>query len=142
MAKSNICNLQLVAELERIRIALEVNAGQVVSICRWAEAARVDRKVLQQHLQFGWRCRDELLRSTRSLVLYIAKNYRGLGVAFEDLVQVGQCLLLLSLCLGHCHSFLFLCLKFKFSTHYKINLWLKMNLAWPKHRFFKLVLIS
>nr|XP_027085422.1 RNA polymerase sigma factor sigC-like isoform X2 [Coffea arabica] len=82
--------VKLVSELERIRTIVEENTGQVVGMSNWAEAAQVNIQVLQQHLQFGWYCRDELLRSTRSLVLYIARNYRGLGVAFEDLVQAGN----------------------------------------------------
>lgn len=82
--------LQLVENLERIRTVMEEETGRVVSLSSWAEAAGVDEKVLQQHLYFGWYCRDELLKSARSLVLYLARNYRGLGVALEDLIQVGQ----------------------------------------------------
>ncbi|KAJ9701907.1 hypothetical protein PVL29_003915 [Vitis rotundifolia] len=80
----------LVANLERIRATLEEESGHVASLSNWAEAAGVDKKVLQQQLQFGWYCRDELLRSTHSLVLYIARNYRGMGVAFEDILQAGN----------------------------------------------------
>lgn len=69
-------------------MVLEKEAGEVASLSRWAKAAGVEKKVLQEKLHFGWYCRDELLRSTRSLVLYIARNYRGLGVDFEDLLQV------------------------------------------------------
>ncbi|CAN4127971.1 unnamed protein product [Withania somnifera] len=82
--------VQLVAELERIRSVLEEEAGRVATFSSWAEAAGLEQKELQQHLHFGWYCRDELLKSTRSLVLYLARNYRGLGVAFEDLVQAGN----------------------------------------------------
>lgn len=78
----------MVAELEKLRIILEEEAGQVPSLSSWAEAAGVEKKELQRHLHYGWHCRDELLRSTRSLVLFIARNYWGLGVAFEDLIQV------------------------------------------------------
>lgn len=87
----------MVAELERIRTKTEEEAGQVVSTSCWAQAAGIDEKILLQQIHFGWYCRDELLRSTHSLVLYIAKNYRGLGVPFEDLVQV--CLIALLLLL-------------------------------------------
>ncbi|KAA8525195.1 hypothetical protein F0562_006941 [Nyssa sinensis] len=82
--------VKLVASLERIRTILEEETGQIAILSSWAEAAGVDKKVLQQHLQFGWCCRDELLRSTRSLVFYLARNYRGLGVAHEDLIQAGN----------------------------------------------------
>lgn len=69
---------------------LEEETGQAASLGCWAEAAGVDKKTLQQNLHFGWYCRDELLRSTRSLIMYLARNYRSVGVAFDDLIQVGQ----------------------------------------------------
>ncbi|KAM7513116.1 hypothetical protein LguiB_011991 [Lonicera macranthoides] len=81
--------VKLVSDLERIRMVLEKEAGEVSSLSRWAKAAGVEKKVLQEKLHFGSYCRDELLRSTRSLVLYIARYYRGLGVDFEDLLQAG-----------------------------------------------------
>ncbi|KAL8522156.1 hypothetical protein ACS0TY_012339 [Phlomoides rotata] len=82
--------VKLVAELEKLRTILEEDTGQVPSLISWAEAARIEKKELQRRLYYGWHCRDELLRSTRSLVLFIARNYRGLGVAFEDLIQAGN----------------------------------------------------
>ena len=78
----------MVAELERIRRTLEEETGRVASLSCWAEAAGLDEKVLQHHLHYGWWCRDELIRSTHSLVLYLARNYRGQGIALEDLIQV------------------------------------------------------
>lgn len=78
----------MLAELERIRTILEEERGQVPSLRCWAEAAGVDENVLRQNLHFGWFCRDELLRSTRSLVIFLTRNYRGLGIAHEDLIQV------------------------------------------------------
>ncbi|KAI3468161.1 hypothetical protein Pfo_024824 [Paulownia fortunei] len=82
--------VKLVAELEKLRMILEEETGQIASLSSWAEAAGVKKKELQQHLHYGWHCRDELLRSTHSLVLFIARNYWGLGVAFEDLIQAGN----------------------------------------------------
>ncbi|KAF9613921.1 hypothetical protein IFM89_013168 [Coptis chinensis] len=79
-----------VADLEKIRTKLEIESGQVASFHSWAEAAGVDMKVLQQRLHYGWFCRDKLLRSTHSLVVYLARNYRGLGVSLEDLYQAGN----------------------------------------------------
>nr|AKC88689.1 sigma factor [Hypseocharis bilobata] len=79
-----------IAELERIRTTLEDGTGQVASISCWAEAAGLDPKVLRQRLHFGWYCQDELLRSTRSLIIYLTRYYRGVGVAFEDLLQAGK----------------------------------------------------
>ncbi|KAK2982930.1 hypothetical protein RJ640_006344 [Escallonia rubra] len=82
--------VKLVANLERIKVTLERETGQVASLSSWAEAAGISKMVLQENLYFGWHCRDELLRSARSLVIYLARNYRGLGVAFEDIIQAGN----------------------------------------------------
>ncbi|KAL5558613.1 hypothetical protein UlMin_034824 [Ulmus minor] len=82
--------VKAVAKLERIRTVLEKETGRVTSLSSWAEAAGVDEKVLLQQLHFGWYCRDELLRSTKSLVLFFVRNYRGLGIASEDLLQAGN----------------------------------------------------
>ncbi|KAE8658080.1 RNA polymerase sigma factor sigC [Hibiscus syriacus] len=69
---------------------MEEETGKVVSMSCWAEAAKHMEKVLKQHLHYGWCCRDELLRSTISLVLYFARNYRDLGIALEYLIQAGS----------------------------------------------------
>lgn len=81
--------VKVLAELEKIRTAIEEDTKQVVSLSSWAEASGVDEKVLQQQLYHGYYCRDQLIRSTRSLVLYFARKYRGMGIALEDLLQVG-----------------------------------------------------
>ncbi|XP_028802154.1 RNA polymerase sigma factor sigC [Neltuma alba] len=75
--------------LERIRAAMEEDTKEAVSLRNWAEAAGVDEKKLRQQLHYGLYCRDELIRSTRSLVLYLAKKYKGMGIASEDLLQAG-----------------------------------------------------
>lgn len=72
-----------------MKTALEEDTKQVVSLSSWAEASGVEEKMLQQQLYHGYYCRDELIRSTRSLVVYFAKKYRGMGIALEDLLQVG-----------------------------------------------------
>ncbi|KAI3967670.1 hypothetical protein MKX01_039580 [Papaver californicum] len=78
-----------VANLERIRTMLEEETGRMASFKNWAEAARIDEKMLKERLHFGWYCRDKLLKSTRSLVLFLARNYRGVGISLEDLLQAG-----------------------------------------------------
>nr|AKC88701.1 sigma factor [Pelargonium transvaalense] len=82
--------VKVMADLERIRTTLEEATGRVARLSCWAEAAELEQKVLQQRLQFGWQCRNELVRSSRSLVIYLARYYRGPGVAFEDLLQAGN----------------------------------------------------
>ncbi|KAF4356029.1 hypothetical protein F8388_026032 [Cannabis sativa] len=82
--------VKMISKLEQIRIALEIETGGVVSLSCWAEAAGVDEKMLKQQLHFGWHCQDEVIRSTKSLVLYLARKYRGLGIALDDLLQAGK----------------------------------------------------
>ncbi|XP_077211459.1 RNApolymerase sigma-subunit C [Tasmannia lanceolata] len=79
-----------VAKLERIRTSLEEKIGRAASFGRWADAAGINEKDLKQRLHFGWYCRDRLLKSTHSLVLYLARNYRGRGIGLEDLLQAGN----------------------------------------------------
>ncbi|MED6217954.1 hypothetical protein PIB30_022413 [Stylosanthes scabra] len=81
--------VKVLAELEKIREGIEEGTNQVASLRSWAEAAGVDERVLQKQLHYCQRCRDELIRSTRSLVFYLARKYRGMGIALEDLLQAG-----------------------------------------------------
>ncbi|MED6188564.1 hypothetical protein PIB30_087147 [Stylosanthes scabra] len=81
--------VKVLAELERTRKAIEKDTNQVASLRSWAEASGVDEKVLLQQLHYGRYCQDELIRSTHSLVLYLSRKYRGLGIALEDLLQAG-----------------------------------------------------
>ncbi|KAK7320814.1 hypothetical protein VNO77_30642 [Canavalia gladiata] len=81
--------IKVLAELEKIRTAIEEDTKRAASLSSWAEASGVDEKVLQQILHHGHYCRDELIRSTRSLVLYLARKYRGMGIALDDLLQAG-----------------------------------------------------
>ncbi|KAM1364944.1 hypothetical protein ACFX13_044029 [Malus domestica] len=69
--------VKVIAKLERVKATLEKETGTVATLSCWAEAAGVHKK-------------DELIRSTRSLVLYLARSYRGLGVAMDDLLQAGN----------------------------------------------------
>ncbi|XP_065850604.1 RNA polymerase sigma factor sigC [Euphorbia lathyris] len=82
--------VKVLSDLENIRTTLEEGSGRAVTMSCWAEAAELDVKVLQQQLRYGWYCRDELIRSTRSLVIFLARNYRGMGIALEDLIQAGN----------------------------------------------------
>lgn len=82
--------IKVVAKLEKVKATMEKETGRAVTLSAWAEAAGIEEKVLQQYLHFGWYCKDELLKSGRSLVVYLARNYRGLGVAYEDLIQAGN----------------------------------------------------
>lgn len=89
--EAELCSsVKLVAELEKVRLILEEETGEAATLSSWAEATGVKKKELLHHLHYGWHCMDELVRSTRSQVLFIARNYRGLGVSFDDLIQAGK----------------------------------------------------
>uniref|UniRef100_A0A7N0RJC9 Sigma factor n=1 Tax=Kalanchoe fedtschenkoi TaxID=63787 RepID=A0A7N0RJC9_KALFE len=82
--------VKVVANLESIKASLDKDLGRAATLGSWAKAAGIDEKQLQQQLRFGWYCRDELLRSTRPLIVYIARTYRVVGVTFDDLIQAGN----------------------------------------------------
>nr|AKC88688.1 sigma factor [Geranium phaeum] len=82
--------IKVIAELERIRTNLEKKTGKIARLSRWAEAAGLDQKVLQQQLQFGRQSRDGILRSTQPLIVYLSRYYRRPAVQFEDLLQAGK----------------------------------------------------
>ena len=52
----------MLAELEKIRTAIEEDTKPVASLSTWAEASGVDEKVLQQLLHRGYYCQDELIQ--------------------------------------------------------------------------------
>ena len=56
----------MLAELEKIRTAIEEDTKPVASLSTWAEASGVDEKVLQKLLHRGYYCRDELIQSSHS----------------------------------------------------------------------------
>ncbi|KAL5133423.1 RNA polymerase sigma factor sigC [Glycine soja] len=67
----------VLAELEKIRTAIEEDTKPVASLSTWVETSGVDEKVLQQLLHCGYYCWDELIQSSRSLVVYLARKYRA-----------------------------------------------------------------
>uniref|UniRef100_A0A1D1XNI7 RNA polymerase sigma factor rpoD n=1 Tax=Anthurium amnicola TaxID=1678845 RepID=A0A1D1XNI7_9ARAE len=79
-----------VAKLEKARMELEKRTGKKASLLSWAQLAETDAKTLQHRLHYGWYCKDRLLKSTRPLVIYLARSYRGMGIAFDDLIQAGN----------------------------------------------------
>ncbi|KAG1346661.1 putative RNA polymerase sigma factor sigC [Cocos nucifera] len=73
-----------VANLERTRIKLEEEIGQPATYARWAEAAGIDRKTLHQRLQFGWYCRDELIKSSEVHLYPFVNDEVGLSFLNSD----------------------------------------------------------
>ncbi|KAI4376284.1 hypothetical protein MLD38_014065 [Melastoma candidum] len=82
--------VKFIADLEGIRLILEKESGMEISMSSWAKAAGMEEKTLRSCLRYGWYCRDEILRSSRSLIVFLARNYWSFGVAVEDLIQAGK----------------------------------------------------
>lgn len=49
----------------------------------------VDQKTLRKRLNYGILCKDKMIKSNVRLVISIAKNYQGVGMNLQDLVQEG-----------------------------------------------------
>lgn len=54
----------------------------------WAESAGLNCQALQTQLRCGNRSREKLVQANLRLVHHVAKNYQGLGLSLEDLLQV------------------------------------------------------
>ncbi|XP_022845401.1 RNA polymerase sigma factor sigB-like [Olea europaea var. sylvestris] len=62
--------------------------GQL-TFAQWAAAVGVDQKTLRERLNYGILCKDKMIKSNIRLVISIAKNYQGVGMNLQDLVQEG-----------------------------------------------------
>ncbi|XP_078149372.1 RNApolymerase sigma subunit 2 [Carex rostrata] len=81
--------VQDLLRLEEVQKELREQNGEDPSFAMWAEAAHIDQRTLQRRLEYGTRCKEKMIRCNTRLVVSIAKNYMGAGLAFEDLVQEG-----------------------------------------------------
>ena len=55
---------------------------------QWAAAAGIDQLTLRKNITYGKICKDKMIKSNIRLVISIAKNYQGVGMNLQDLVQV------------------------------------------------------
>ncbi|GAV89284.1 Sigma70_r1_2 domain-containing protein/Sigma70_r3 domain-containing protein/Sigma70_r2 domain-containing protein/Sigma70_r4 domain-containing protein [Cephalotus follicularis] len=81
--------IQDLLKLERLQKELMERCGGQPTFTQWAAAARVDQKTLRQRLNYGIFCKDKMIKSNIRLVISIAKNYQGVGMNLQDLVQEG-----------------------------------------------------
>eukprot|EP01018_Ginkgo_biloba_P007758 Gb_37605 [translate_table: standard] len=77
-------------KLEKVKIRLQTLSGREPTICEWAEAVGTDQKYLKLRLRSGWQCREKMIKCNLRLVVYVAKNYQGLGMSLQDLMQEGS----------------------------------------------------
>ena len=75
-------------KLEKLQEELIERCGGEPTFAQWAAAAGVDSKTLRKRLNYGIQCKDRMIKSNIRLVISIAKNYQGVGMNLQDLVQV------------------------------------------------------
>lgn len=80
--------MQDLLKLERLQVELAERCGGQPTFSQWAAAAGVDQKTLRKRLDYGILCKDKMIKSNIRLVISIAKNYQGVGMNLQDLVQV------------------------------------------------------
>lgn len=80
--------MQDLLKLERLQKELTERYGDQFTFAQWAAAASVDQKTLRERLNYGILCKDKMIKSNIRLVISIAKNYQGVGMNLQDLVQV------------------------------------------------------
>ncbi|KAL2478445.1 RNA polymerase sigma factor sigB [Forsythia ovata] len=81
--------IQDLLKLERLQVELTERYGDQLTFSQWAAAAGVDQKTLRKRLNYGILCKDKMIKSNIRLVISIAKNYQGVGMNLQDLVQEG-----------------------------------------------------
>lgn len=82
--------MQGLLKLEKLHEELAEHGGQP-TIAQWASVAGLDRKTLRERVNYGIHCKERMIKSNIRLVISIAKNYQGVGMNLEDLVQVIAC---------------------------------------------------
>ncbi|KAI4356176.1 hypothetical protein L6164_000220 [Bauhinia variegata] len=81
--------IQDLLRLEKLQEDLAERYGGEPTFAQWAAAAGVDQKALRRRLNYGIFCKDKMIKSNIRLVISIAKNYQGVGMNLQDLVQEG-----------------------------------------------------
>ncbi|KAK4593720.1 hypothetical protein RGQ29_017717 [Quercus rubra] len=81
--------IQDMLKLEKLQEELIERCGGEPTFAQWAAAAGVDSKTLRKRLNYGIQCKDRMIKSNIRLVISIAKNYQGVGMNLQDLVQEG-----------------------------------------------------
>ncbi|KAK4372257.1 hypothetical protein RND71_007641 [Anisodus tanguticus] len=81
--------IQDLLKLERLEVEFAERCGDQPTFSQWAAAAGVDQKTLRKRLNYGILCKDKMIKSNVRLVISIAKNYQGVGMNLQDLVQEG-----------------------------------------------------
>lgn len=81
--------IQDLLKLEKLHEELTERCGGEPTFAQWAAAAGVYPKTLRKRVNYGIQCKDKMIKSNIRLVISIAKNYQGVGMNLQDLVQEG-----------------------------------------------------
>nr|AKC88654.1 sigma factor [Erodium trifolium] len=81
--------IQDLLKLEMLQKELAERCGGDPTFSQWAAAAGVDQRTLQSRLNYGIACKEKMIKCNLRLVVSIAKNYTGVGLDLQDLVQDG-----------------------------------------------------
>nr|AKC88652.1 sigma factor [Erodium gruinum] len=81
--------IQDLVKLEMLQRELAERCGCEPTFAQWAAAAGLDQRVMQSLITYGASCKEKMITSNIRLVVSIAKQYTGIGVDIEDLIQDG-----------------------------------------------------
>ncbi|CAN6462266.1 unnamed protein product [Victoria cruziana] len=95
--EQHFAQVQDLMRLEELKQKLHLQSGYVPTLVEWAEAVGTSCHVLQSRLHLGMKSREKMIYANLRLVVYIAKNYQGMGISLQDLLQEGSMGLIRSL---------------------------------------------
>lgn len=85
-----IAHIKCGMKLEEARSRFHDQFGREPTLVEWAEAASLSCQNLKSQLHLGNSSREKLICANLRMVVYIAKQYRGRGLDFQDLLQEGS----------------------------------------------------
>uniref|UniRef100_A0A1D1ZHW8 RNA polymerase sigma factor rpoD n=1 Tax=Anthurium amnicola TaxID=1678845 RepID=A0A1D1ZHW8_9ARAE len=89
--------IQDLMRLEEAKQNLQLQFGREPTFSEWAEALGMSCHMLQSCLYSGNRSREKMIYANFRLVVHVAKQYQGMGLNIQDLLQEGSMGLMKSL---------------------------------------------
>lgn len=85
-----IVQVQDLIKLEQVKARLQSMFGCEPTLVEWAGAVGLSCRILQSKVRSGNSSREKLINANLRMVVHIAKQYQGRGVALQDLMQEGS----------------------------------------------------